>query len=357
MDKKGVHSPMNAKKSIVSDRDTASSVKMITDKELSNPLMDDTLSKSSFEDLEPKRFQWIFYVFNYQRAGWCQFGKKNLIYDCQLGKIAGIIRANDVNCLPRIAHDGWTGDAILYSYLHRYFFCLPTNASIPITLNVSEYEIFAVVPIKKMSTGSRFALIVLVNILNSGGAIKELKYETEEKSGLISMKCWIFNVVKFRMSTGMVALIAIKGATSSTHSPSTYGIHSKAFQFQAQANTPFAARETSTFTNVRINWKETPEAHIFKVDIPGIKKEEVKVEIEKEMILQINGERIREQGEKNDQWHHMERSSAKFLRRFRLPENTKTGEIKTAMEIGVLTETISKEKEKKPEVEAINIYG
>ncbi|KAM3320314.1 hypothetical protein P3S67_007514 [Capsicum chacoense] len=115
-----------------------------------------------------KDFNGVFGVFNCQGAGWCKVGKKNLIYDCQPGTITGIIHANDVNYLPRIAHDGWTGDAILYSYLHRDFVCLPTNASIPITMNTREYEIFAVVPIKKMSTGSIFSLIGLVNMFNSG---------------------------------------------------------------------------------------------------------------------------------------------------------------------------------------------
>lgn len=65
---------------------------------------------------------------------------------------------------------------------------LPKNASIPITLNAREYEVFTVVPIKEMSTGSRFAPIGLVNMFNSGGAIKKLKYETEEKSGLVFIK-------------------------------------------------------------------------------------------------------------------------------------------------------------------------
>ncbi|MCD7466394.1 hypothetical protein HAX54_003046 [Datura stramonium] len=94
---------------------------------------------------------------------------------------------------------------------------------------------------------------------------------------------------------------------------------------------------------------QTPEAHVFKVDVPGIKKEEVKVEVEEGRILQISGERSREQEEKNDQWHRMERSSGKFSRRFRLPENVKMGEIKAAMENGVLTVTVPKEEEKKPE--------
>ncbi|PHU10500.1 18.5 kDa class I heat shock protein [Capsicum chinense] len=123
------------------------------------------------------------------------------------------------------------------------------------------------------------------------------------------------------------------------------------------ANTPSSARETSAFANARIDWKETPQAHIFKVDVPGIKKEEVKVEVEEGRILQISGERSREQEEKNDQWHRMERSSGKFLRRFRLPENTKMGAIKAAMEDGVLTVTVPKEEQKKPEVKAIDISG
>ncbi|KAL7229028.1 hypothetical protein ACSBR2_007678 [Camellia fascicularis] len=55
-----------------------------------------------------------------------------------------------------------------------------------------------------------------------------------------------------------------------------------------------AARETSAIANTRIDWKETPEVHIFKVDLPGLKKEEVKVEVEEGRVLQISGERSRE---------------------------------------------------------------
>ncbi|XP_059276617.1 17.6 kDa class I heat shock protein 3-like [Lycium ferocissimum] len=123
------------------------------------------------------------------------------------------------------------------------------------------------------------------------------------------------------------------------------------------ANTPSSFRETSAFANARIDWKETPQAHVFKVDVPGIKKEEVKVEVEEGGVLQISGERSKEQEEKNDQWHRMERSSGKFLRRFRLPENVKMEGIKAAMENGVLTVTVPKVEEKKPEVKAIDITG
>ncbi|RZC92170.1 hypothetical protein C5167_000017 [Papaver somniferum] len=117
------------------------------------------------------------------------------------------------------------------------------------------------------------------------------------------------------------------------------------------------SKETSQLANTRIDWKETPEAHIFRADLPGVKKEEVKVEVEEGRVLQISGERSRESEEKNDKWHRVERSSGKFLRRFRLPENTKVDEVKAAMENGVLTVTVPKVEEKKPEVKSIQISG
>ncbi|KAL9418458.1 hypothetical protein AB3S75_036422 [Citrus x aurantiifolia] len=123
------------------------------------------------------------------------------------------------------------------------------------------------------------------------------------------------------------------------------------------ANIPSSARETSAVANTRIDWKETPEAHVFKADLPGLKKEEVKVEVEDGRVLQISGERSREQEEKNDKWHRFERSSGEFMRRFRLPENAKMDQIKASMENGVLTVTVPKEDVKKPEVKAIDISG
>ncbi|KAL0378285.1 UNVERIFIED_CONTAM: class I heat shock protein [Sesamum radiatum] len=115
--------------------------------------------------------------------------------------------------------------------------------------------------------------------------------------------------------------------------------------------------ETSQLAATRVDWKETPEAHVFKADIPGLKKEEVKVEVEDGNVLQISGERTREKEEKNDTWHRVERSSGKFLRRFRLPETAKMDQIKASMENGVLTVTVPKEEVKKPEVKAIEISG
>ncbi|KAH7549412.1 hypothetical protein JRO89_XS13G0028600 [Xanthoceras sorbifolium] len=116
-------------------------------------------------------------------------------------------------------------------------------------------------------------------------------------------------------------------------------------------------QETSALVKTRMDWKETPEAHVFKADLPGLKKEEVKVEIEDGSVLQISGERNVEKEDKNDTWHRVERSSGKFSRRFRLPENVKMDQIKASMENGVLTVTVPKVEVKKPDVKAIEISG
>ncbi|KAL5567645.1 hypothetical protein UlMin_024220 [Ulmus minor] len=114
--------------------------------------------------------------------------------------------------------------------------------------------------------------------------------------------------------------------------------------------------ETTAIANTRIDWRETPEAHVFKADLPGLKKEEVKVEIEEGNVLQISGERSREKEDAGDTWHRVERSSGRFLRRFRLPENAKLDQVKASMENGVLTVTVPKvDAAKKADVKSITI--
>ncbi|KAJ6927594.1 hypothetical protein NC651_011585 [Populus alba x Populus x berolinensis] len=120
----------------------------------------------------------------------------------------------------------------------------------------------------------------------------------------------------------------------------------KEFPFTSTSNS-LLSRENSAFVNTRIDWKETPEAHVFKADLPGLKKEEVKVEIEDDRVLQISGERNVEKEDKNDTWHRVER----------LPENAKMDQVKASMENGVLTVTVPKEEIKKPDVKAIEISG
>jgi HSP20 family protein len=115
------------------------------------------------------------------------------------------------------------------------------------------------------------------------------------------------------------------------------------------------ARDAHAVANTQIDWRETSDAHIFKADLPGLTKEEVKVQVVEGRTLEIGGERKKEEVQKGDTWHRVERSQGSFMRRFRLPENTNVEGIKAAVVDGVLTVTIPKLQKPKPQVRQIDI--
>ena len=45
--------------------------------------------------------------------------------------------------------------------------------------------------------------------------------------------------------------------------------------------------KTSALVNTCVDWKETPEVHVFKADLLGLKKEEVKVEVKDDRVLKL----------------------------------------------------------------------
>ncbi|KAK4712643.1 hypothetical protein R3W88_007156 [Solanum pinnatisectum] len=113
-----------------------------------------------------------------------------------------------------------------------------------------------------------------------------------------------------------------------------------------------------------IDWKETPQAHCFFVDLPGLSKEDVKVEVDNERVLKISGkwkaeEELVDENEKTKKldvkWHRVERKRGDFCRKFRLPQNIKADQLKASMENGVLIVTVPKQEVKKPFSKVIQI--
>ena len=145
------------------------------------------------------------------------------------------------------------------------------------------------------------------------------------------------------------------GRRTNVFDPFSLDIWESFKDFPFSASFPQLSPDNSAIATARVDWKETPEAHVFRADLPGLNKEEVKVEVQDDRVLRISGERKVEKEEKTDTWHRVERSSGKFQRLFRLPDNAKMEEIKASMENGVLTVTVPKMEAKKPDLKAIEI--
>ncbi|XP_010932576.1 16.0 kDa heat shock protein, peroxisomal [Elaeis guineensis] len=94
-----------------------------------------------------------------------------------------------------------------------------------------------------------------------------------------------------------------------------------------------------------MDWLETPSSHVFKVNVPGYGREDIKVQLEEGNVLSIKGEgpATKEEKPKDAVWHVAERGKGEFHREFVLPENVRTDQIKAHVENGVLTIVVPKE--------------
>ncbi len=78
---------------------------------------------------------------------------------------------------------------------------------------------------------------------------------------------------------------------------------------------------------------------ITRIDLPGMKKEDVKVEVT-DGYLALSGERKRETEEKKDTFYRSEREYGSFYRAVPLPEGVKLEDIKATFADGVLDVSI-----------------
>ncbi|MCK4503683.1 MAG: Hsp20/alpha crystallin family protein [Desulfuromonadales bacterium] len=97
----------------------------------------------------------------------------------------------------------------------------------------------------------------------------------------------------------------------------------------------------------RVDISETDDSFDIKAEVPGIKIEDVKINVE-DHVLNITGENKLEKEEKGKKFHRIERFYGSFSRSFTLPENVEEEKIAAAFKDGLLTLTIPKTEIKKP---------
>jgi len=101
-----------------------------------------------------------------------------------------------------------------------------------------------------------------------------------------------------------------------------------------------------------VDISETDAAYLIKGEIPGVKKDDVKITIQDGMLT-IQGERKQEKEEKNKKFHRIECSYGSFMRSFRVPDDADETKVKAEFKDGMINVTLPKSA--KAKTKAINV--
>ena len=96
-----------------------------------------------------------------------------------------------------------------------------------------------------------------------------------------------------------------------------------------------------------VDISEDDKEWIVKAELPEVKKEDVKVTVENN-VLSITGERKFEKEEKNKKYHRIERSYGNFFRSFTLPNSVDGSKVNAEFKDGLLKVRLPKSESAKP---------
>jgi len=99
---------------------------------------------------------------------------------------------------------------------------------------------------------------------------------------------------------------------------------------------------------------ETDEHFVLRADLPGVDENDVKVELE-DNVLTISGERRHEHEAKRGGYFRIERATGSFARTLTLPDGVDPDAVQASFDKGVLEVRIPKPAERKPRRVAISV--
>jgi len=103
-----------------------------------------------------------------------------------------------------------------------------------------------------------------------------------------------------------------------------------------------------------VDIQETEHEYAVKADLPDMKKDDVKVELN-DGVLTVKGERKQEKEEKGKRFHRIERTYGEFVRRFVLPTEVDAAKVAADFNDGVLTVHLPKTAESKPKAIEVKV--
>lgn len=100
---------------------------------------------------------------------------------------------------------------------------------------------------------------------------------------------------------------------------------------------------------------ETPESIVLIVELPGLDKKSIHVEV-KENVITLKGERKFVKGIKEEQYHRIERYYGKFIRSFNLPSSVEKDKAEASFKDGILRVTLPKSQKIKPQQVTVEVH-
>lgn len=94
-----------------------------------------------------------------------------------------------------------------------------------------------------------------------------------------------------------------------------------------------------------VNIKETEKQYQVELAIPGMKKEDISIEMQDDLVT-VSGEKKEEHEEKGEKFHRREFSYGSFSRSFSMPEGVEAERIEARFDNGVLRLFIPKNHQK-----------
>jgi HSP20 family protein len=116
----------------------------------------------------------------------------------------------------------------------------------------------------------------------------------------------------------------------------------------------FDGEERAVTYAPRVDVVENKENFVVRAELPGMKKDEVKLTLENN-VLTLSGEKRHEEKRDEDNYHLQETRYGKFERSFRLTDNVDRSNIAADYKDGVLTITLPKTKESQSKQIAITM--
>ena len=121
--------------------------------------------------------------------------------------------------------------------------------------------------------------------------------------------------------------------------------HRMAQLLSAFSDQPAARAAAGVFPAINIS--EDPKAYFISAELPGVKSEDLDLNVTANQLT-LAGERRIVQEEENVRYHRREREAGRFSRAIALPDDVDTDGVKAKLTDGVLTITIPKAEAVKP---------